>query len=290
MGGGSWTRASFDAYSCSTKGVDSVTFAASTATAQDIFKARSIDPDLNPFNVVRECVDTEEHPNTFPVILALDVTGSMGGSAAKVAKSLGEIMESLYDSKIVPDIEFCVMAIGDLYCDDAPIQISQFESDVRIAEHLDKVFFERGGGANEWESYTSAWYMGSRHCKLDCWNRGKKGVIITLGDESPNPYLQASKISKFVGDGIQADVGTRELLNEVSDKFYIYHISVDDPESSYKINKSVFGIDGKWKKLLGDNYSVCTLNSLPKKIAELIESSYTEDGTANADVSDGISW
>ena len=38
---------------------------------------------LNPYNVIRECCDTEEHPNTIPVILALDVTGSMGSILLK---------------------------------------------------------------------------------------------------------------------------------------------------------------------------------------------------------------
>lgn len=53
---------------------------------------------LDPKNVIRECCDTEEHPNTIPVILALDVTGSMGQAAVEVAKKLNVIMTKLnYD-------------------------------------------------------------------------------------------------------------------------------------------------------------------------------------------------
>ena len=65
------------------------------------------------------------------------------------------------------------MGIGDLAYDYAPIQASQFESDIRIAEQLDKIYFEGGGGGNNFESYTAAWYFGVHNCKLDCWNRGE---------------------------------------------------------------------------------------------------------------------
>ena len=85
---------------------------------------------------MRECCDSEEHPNTIPVILGLDVTGSMGEAAVKTAQALNEIMTTLYSE--VNDIEFCTMGIGDLFYDHSPIQISQFESDVRIVEQLEE--------------------------------------------------------------------------------------------------------------------------------------------------------
>ena len=65
-----------------------------------------------------------EHPETIPVILALDVTGSMGPACKACAAQLNEIMTSLYQN--VKDVEFLVMGIGDLACDKAPIQASQF--------------------------------------------------------------------------------------------------------------------------------------------------------------------
>ena len=189
MGSGSWTSRSFADYTTTTKGMAVEDFMDTSFSAQELYKARRLSAALDPKIVMRECRDSEEHPNTLPVILALDVTGSMGGSAVKVAQKLNDIMTELYNDPNVQDIEFCIMGIGDLYCDDAPIQISQFESDIRIAEQLDELYFEGGGGGNSYESYTAAWYMGVNHCDLDCWKRGQKGIIITMGDELPNPYL-----------------------------------------------------------------------------------------------------
>lgn len=290
MGGGSWTSASYDAYTKGTRGMDSVTYAASTLNTQEVYKARALDKELNPKNVMRECCDTEEHPHTLPVILALDVTGSMGMAATEVAKKLGVIMGDLYDDKDIPDVEFCVMAVGDLYCDRAPIQISQFESDIRIAEQLDKVWFEGGGGGNKWESYTAAWYMGVNHCKLDCWKRGKRGIIITLGDEQLNPYLQAPMLAKYVGDENQEDIETGSLYGEASEKYEIHHISVNDRHSSYFRNNRENRVDNSWKGLLGQNYHVCTIDELAATIAEIVSGNTGEGETVFATQSDGISW
>lgn len=290
MGGGSWTSASYDAYTKGTRGMDSVTYAASNLSTQEVYKARTLDKELNPKNVMRECCDTEEHPHTLPVILALDVTGSMGMAATEVAKKLGVIMGDLYDDKDIPDVEFCVMAIGDLYCDWAPIQISQFESDIRIAEQLDKVWFEGGGGGNKWESYTAAWYMGVNHCKLDCWKRGKRGIIITLGDEQLNPYLQAQMLAKYVGDENQEDIETGNLYEEASEKYEIHHISVNDRHSSYFRNNRENRVDNSWKGLLGQNYHVCTIDELAATIAEIVSGNTGAGETVFATPSDGISW
>lgn len=284
MGGGSWTTQSFTTYSTVTKGatLDSLGNMVTTMSNQEMFKAKRVDKALNPYDVMRECRDSEEHPETTPVILALDVTGSMGDAAVEVAKKLNVIMTKLYDQ--VKDVEFMIMGIGDLYCDDGPIQISQFESDIRIAEQLDKLWFEFGGGGNMSESYTAAWYMGSRHCDLDCWKRGKKGIIITMGDERLNPYLPEQSLMLQTGDDLEADVETKNLYEEASEKFDIYHIQVDHGRSWDKdgIIKS-FGI-------LGDNFKRANMDNIADVIVDIIMNR-NETATEVVQTSEyGISW
>lgn len=155
MGCGSWTSKCFTSYANSRgMGVSTSGAILGNYSNQEIFKSRSIDPGLSPIHVMRECCDNDEHPNTVPVVLGLDVTGSMGDAAVEIAKKLNVIMTKLYEK--VTDVEFMIMGIGDLSYDDCPIQISQFESDIRIAEQLDKLYFEFGGGGNRFESYTVA--------------------------------------------------------------------------------------------------------------------------------------
>lgn len=284
MGGGSWTTQSFTTYSTVTKGatLNSRGVLDTSMSNQEMFKARRVDKALNPYNVMRECRDSEEHPNTIPVILALDVTGSLGQAAVEIAKKLNVIMTKLYDQ--VKDVEFMIMGIGDLYCDDGPIQISQFESDIRIAEQLDKLWFEFGGGGNMSESYTAAWYMGSRHCDLDCWKRGKKGIIITMGDERLNPYLPEQSLMLQTGDDLEADVETKNLYEEASEKFDIYHIQVDHGRSWDKdgIIKS-FGI-------LGDNFKRANMDNIADVIVDIIMNRNETAAEVVQTSEYGISW
>lgn len=228
MGYSSWNTASYATYSTSvgrTYSASLDSFTDTYSSSSQAFVSKSIDKSMNPKNVLRECVDCKEHPNTKPIILALDVTGSMGSTAIEVQKKLNPIMKKIYEK--ITDAEIMIMAIGDLAYDESPIQISQFESDIRIAENLDKIYFENGGGGNDYESYTAAWYMGLKHCKLDCWNRGKKGLIITMGDEPINPYLPKDPLENATGDTLQSKIETSALFKDASEKFDIYHICVE---------------------------------------------------------------
>ena len=268
MGSGTWTTCSYANYSTSV----GRSYCATTDSFSDVytsssqaFVAKSIDSAMNPRNVLRECCDTDEHPATIPIILALDVTGSMGSTAIEVQKKLNPIMVELY--KKIKDVEIMVMAIGDLAYDDSPIQISQFESDIRIAENLDKIYFENGGGGNDYESYTAAWYMGLKHCKLDCWNRGKKGLIITMGDEPINPYLPCVQLNEATGDSNQKNIETKDLYNEVVEKFDVYHICVESksyPDQT-KERKAFADVIGE------QHVVVSSVDNISSKITSIVE-------------------
>lgn len=238
MGYGMWTREDFERYS---RGKGRTVTADgrldSRLTDRQIFVQRGLHERLDPRNVMRECCDSEEHPATIPVILALDVTGSMGPAAAQVARRMNEVMTQLYDD--VRDVEFMVMGIGDLAYDRAPIQISQFEADIRIAEQLDLVFMEYGGGGNAYESYSAAWYMACRHTRLDCLKRGKKGLIITLGDEPLNPYLPRAPLSAATGDALQADVETKALYREAARMYDIHHLHVKHRQADTWLDRAL---------------------------------------------------
>lgn len=290
MGAGTFTKKSFATYSMSLgRTYDTTT---SYVSGQS-FEAKRIDESMDPKNfTVRECVNTEEHPNTIPVILALDVTGSMGKACSETAAAIGKIVMSLFER--FKDVEFCIMGIGDLAYDMAPIQMSQFESDVRIAEAIDKVFMEHGGGGNAYESYTAAWYMGLHHTKLDCFDlQGRKGVIITMGDEPLNPYLPKSGLGISLNENCQADIETNALYEEASKKFDIFHIAIDDKDCMYHYYKDA--IESSWGSLLGDRYKVSTINGLSAAIEECVAESASAclNGTAQGQVlneNGEISW
>ena len=278
MGSGTFTTSSYAVYNSSLgRDYDEGTGRVHTKSLEQVYTSKKLDESLDPRGFkLRECVNSDEHPNTIPVILALDVTGSMGSACKETAEALGVIMTDLYEK--FKDIEFCVMGIGDLAYDRAPIQMSQYESDIRIAESLDKIYMEHGGGGNSYESYTAAWYMALKRTKLDCIEKqGRKGIIITMGDEPLNPYLPLDKLNRAVDGNEQADVDTNELYEEASKKFDIYHIAVNDSADSYiyykdKINES-FGA------VIGDHLKISTINDLSKTIVECVSDSVNNGKT-----------
>ena len=278
MGSGIFTTSSFTSYSTSRGRTVDSRGTVTSDNLQDFYQQTHIHKDLNPYKVVRECCDSDEHPNTIPVIIGLDVTGSMGRACVKTAQNLNTIITSLYDK--FDDIEFMIMGIGDLSYDRAPIQASQFESDVRIAEHLDKVYMEHGGGGNGFESYTAAWYFGLYHTKLDCWRRGKKGIIITMGDEPLNPYLPKYPLSRITGDNLEADVETKDLYKLTKEKFDIYHIAIDDFDDCYQVYR--LRVDASFRDLLKEDYKISTLDELPNTIVKCIENSVNGYSTENS--------
>ena len=284
MGGGYWdTKAATTVIH--TRGFAS-TDAMSNASAQMVYRSNHLDSMLNPYNVVRECRDSDDHPHSLPVILALDVTGSMGHAATTCAAKLDETMTELYKNN--NDVEFCVMGIGDFTCDDAPLQVTQFESDIRILEQTLKLYFEGGGGANKLESYTAAWYFGLHNCAFDCWDRGERGIIITIGDESLNPVLPGKRIKDVIGGQVDGDIDTKQLYAAASERFDIYNIAITD-QSSYEWHKNL--IEDTWRPLLGDHLIIAESANLPQLIAAIVNGSNRTMTAPSVTVSDdGISW
>ena len=259
MGGGSWTTKDWTAYT-TTKGYTA------SSSVSDMYDAYRMKDEFNPLKItVRESCDSEEHPNSTPIVLCLDVTGSMGSVLETVSKRLGDTMTEIYERNPVQDPQIAFMAIGDTYYDDSPFQVTQFESDIRIAEQLNQIYFERGGGGNAGESYLQAWYFASRRCKTDAWDKhNKKGFLFTVGDECCLNTLSKDHIKEFLGDDVEADLSREELLTEVSRKWEVYHLVVKPV--SYQ------NVETDWHSLLGDNsLYVENIDKIPEIIVSILE-------------------
>lgn len=121
------------------------------------FSKKNLDSEMNPLNInFRESRDSEEHPESFPIIIALDETGSM----SKVPKylidnTLPDCVASIMKAGI-DNPQICFMAFGDVEgCyEEAPLQVGQFESSDELMEKwLRKVDLEGKGGGNGFNPY-----------------------------------------------------------------------------------------------------------------------------------------
>lgn len=264
MGSGTFTSRDWSSYTTS-RGYTA------KSTVRDMYKLTSIKPEMEPVGVkYRESCDSAEHPEATPIILGLDVTGSMGCVLETVSKKLNTLIMEIYDREPVKDPQIMIMAFGDVECDRHPLQVSQFESDIRIAEQLNDVYFERGGGGNAGESYTLPWYFAARHTKTDCYEkRGKKGFLLTIGDEPYLDNLSKDAVKQFVGDNIESDLTAEELLTEVSRQYEIYHLIIEEGAGMRWGQEAVIT---KWTNLLGQRavlVSDCT--KIPEIIVSILE-------------------
>lgn len=196
----------------------------------EVFKNKTCNPRLNPRYIgKRECFDSAEHPNTTPIVVGLDVTGSMGYLAVEIASgALNELITKLYSTECVQDPALMCAAYGD-YQDEFPLQVTQFESDIRIAEQLLEIYFENRGSGQVVP--TLLWEFLSRHTNIDAiQKRGKKGYVFTIGDSAPirtePKKIYPSLVSRVIGDN-DNDLSRDLILREVSQKFHVFHIMVD---------------------------------------------------------------
>ena len=130
--------------------------------------------------LLRESRDSTSNPNSLPVIIALDVTGSMRTIPHSLVKEGLPNMVGNMIQRGVTDPAILFLGIGDHTCDDAPLQVGQFESgDEELDLWLTRTWLEGHGGGNNGESYLLAWYFAAKHTITDAWEkRGQKGSPI----------------------------------------------------------------------------------------------------------------
>lgn len=183
---------------------------------------------------LREARDSEAHPNSVPVIIAMDVTGSMEDIPVHLIKEgLPKIVSKMMELG-VKDPQIMVMAIGDSRSDndDGVFQIGQFESaDAEMDMWLSRIWISGKGGGNGGESYHWAYLYARDHVQTDAWDKRKqKGFIFTIGDDSCHSTLSSREISEYMGEvsNIKESVESKSLVDEVKEKWNIYHIQLGD--------------------------------------------------------------
>ncbi len=190
---------------------------------KDVFLRTGMDERFDPrFIKFREARDSQDHPESTPIIVGLDVTGSMGYLAHKVAKeALNETMMKLYSLNPVKDPALMFAAYGD-YEDGAPLQVTQFESDIRIAEQLLDLWIENHGQGQVVPNYL--WHFAAEHTVTDNYEkRGKKGFLFTIGDNAECRMDKIGSSFERVFDE-QIPGKTEMMLKKAMDKYEIFHI------------------------------------------------------------------
>jgi len=240
-----------------------------SASPSEIFKEKSVNNAMNPNGIkIRESRDSKEHPNSLAIILALDVTGSMGSIPVHLIKDGFPTMMETIIKDGVKDPQVLFLGIGDHECDSAPLQVGQFESSDELLDHwLQTIYLEGGGGGNAGESYLLAYYFAAKHTSIDCFEkRGQKGWLFTVGDEPPLKRVPKSSLQEIMGDGQYDNMDIGTLIDEARKTYNVYHILIKQGSAG-----SLDRTYNAWKQLLGDNLLIAEHHEdVPKIISDTI--------------------
>jgi hypothetical protein len=229
--------------------------------------SKSLTDTMNPAkfkNSMRECRDSVDHPYSVPIMVFVDVTGSMGGIPHTLIKDkFPALMEILINNK-VEHAQVCFGAIGDHHSDTTPLQCGQFEQETtKLVDSLQSVYVEKGGGGQTKESYPLAWYVAAYHTSTDSFEkRGLKGFLFTIGDESFHTKYKGKDLADIMGMAEATEDKTAQQLFEAAcEKYHVFHIHVDN--GSYRIST----LGSAWNDLLGERLLVLDHSD---NVAELI--------------------
>ena len=237
--------------------------------AADIFTSRGPRAEFDPARfATRESRDSAINPASTPIALFSDVTGSMGVVAeTMIRQGLDTVMREIDRRRPVSDPHILVGAVGDAFTDRLPVQMTQFEAGIVLAEQLGRLWIEGGGGGNNGESYLAAHFAAGMKTSIDSYEqRGRKGILFTMGDEPNHPALTRGQIERVFGLTSERDLSAADCLAIAQRSYEVFHVvftgvgyAAHDP---HRVLQS-------WQPLLGER--VLLLDD-HRTIAELVVS------------------
>jgi hypothetical protein len=245
VGHGSWTNDDYESYAIRT--------AYREKPLQEVFSSNRMPPEFDPRNImIRESCDSADNPKSTPVILALDVTGSMGKYAGLIAtKALPKLMTRVLEEQPVTSPHIMFMGVDDVRdSSHAPLQVSQFEADIRILEQLRRIYLVGDGGGNDSEAYDMPWYFAAKRTITDSFEkRGEKGFLFTMGDEqAPYVTLTIAEQERTFGPGEYSDLTPAQTLKLAEKNYHVFHIVIE--QGSYCSSRPR-QVKDSWTKLMG---------------------------------------
>jgi hypothetical protein len=151
---------------------------------------------------------TSQSPN--PLIVAVDVTGSMQRWPAEIFDRLPLLYQTL--SQYRADLEISFVAIGDSKCDRWPLQCTSFAKGFDLETQL-KALHGEGGGGDIPESYGLFAHWVSTHVKTP---NADRPFCIVFGDAPMHPQVSEGEVRHYLGDEIAQPVDSIGTFRQVS--------------------------------------------------------------------------
>lgn len=154
-----------------------------------------------------------------PIVVAVDVTGSMQHWPAEIFDRLPLLYQTL--SQYREDVEVSFVALGDATCDRFPLQVTDFRRGIDLEETLKALYGEGGGGGQARESYELLAYSLLYRAQAPEANRP---FLIIYGDEGFYDQVNPGQVRALIGDDLKEPLDSRRLWRAVAEAWNVYHL------------------------------------------------------------------
>jgi hypothetical protein len=175
-----------------------------------------------------------------PILVAVDVTGSMAHWPAAIFDRLPLLYQTL--SQYREDVEISFAAIGDATTDRFPLQVTDFAKGTALDERLAALYGEGGGGGGAKESYELfGWFVQNRVLTPEA----EKPFLIIYGDEGFYPEVCPKQVQHYVGAGLEKPASSLEVFQDLMKRYEVYLL-----RKSYGTGAEAKAIKEQWADAL----------------------------------------
>lgn len=188
-----------------------------------------------------------------PLIIACDVTGSMGEWPGVIFSKL-PYLEYEGQEYLGDGMEISFAAIGDANSDKYANQIRPFAKGADLKASLEKLIIEGGGGGSSQESYDLTALYYARHC--ECPEAIRKPIMIFIGDEGLYPDVYPTLAEQWCRVETKKNIPLKQVFEELTEKFCVYVIRKPYNCSLNSRSEADLRIEKQWMGLLGEDHVV----------------------------------
>lgn len=222
----------------------------------------AVEKSVDPNTLIPDCLSTNCES---PLVIACDVTGSMGEWPATIFSKL-PYLEHEGQEYLGEDMEISFAAVGDAYSDNYPLQIQDFAKKADLKSALEKLIHEKGGGGSSEESYDLAASYYAHNCEMP--KAIRKPIFIFIGDEGVYQTLNEDHTNRWARVTSSEKINPTALFESLKKKFNVYVIRKPYNCSGNNPSPAETRIKDQWCKLLGDDHVVSLPD--PARVVDVI--------------------
>jgi hypothetical protein len=174
-----------------------------------------------------------------PLIVAIDVTGSMASWPAEIFDRLPLLFNTLAQYR--PDVEICFAAIGDAGVDRWPLQVTSFAGGFDLEQLLGSLYGE-GGGGDAPESYGLFAQWVNTHIEIP--SQDEMPFLIVFGDINMHPKIARGQVEHYLGDKVRDDIDALKAWQQVTQNWNTWFLRRPGGKRGDKV-------DDQWGQAIG---------------------------------------